>query len=77
MIIGDIDKSQSEKIRLTIEEYKGYRFINLRICFLNSKGVWHPTKKGITLRADLIEEVIRLFKRTARELKKTGYVRKQ
>ena len=70
MIINEIDKNGKEKIRLTIEEYRGQRYINFRVHFENSKGVWHPTHKGITLNAELIEEVIGLFKKASKELKK-------
>lgn len=71
MITNEIEINEREKIRVTIVEYKGREYINFRIYFLNSKSVWHPTRKGVTLNVELIDKVIELLKTASRELKKS------
>lgn len=63
MLIGEIQKNSTEKIRVTISEYKGHEFIDVRVYFEDDNGEWKPTKKGIAISPDKIDEVISLLKK--------------
>ena len=49
MIIGEIERGETEVLRISTEEYKGRKYIDVRIYFENDDGEWKPTKKGITV----------------------------
>jgi len=62
MLIGKIDKNAREKIYISIGEFKGHKFIDCRVYFTeNISGEMKPSKKGITLNADVIDEVLELL----------------
>jgi len=67
MIIGEIEKNALERIRVTLAEFKGHRFIDLRI-FFEDKGEWKPTKKGITVNKDSINSLIKLLTKGKKRL---------
>lgn len=62
MVIAEIDKNAKEKIRISLEEYRGHKFIDCRVYFEDESGTWRPTKKGIALNHETIDEVIKALK---------------
>lgn len=68
MTINEIEKNTKEKIRVSIEEFKGHRFIDCRVYFADDAGAWHPTKKGIALNNECIEDVIKALQQARGKL---------
>jgi hypothetical protein len=62
MIIGEMPKNSTEKVRVSIEEYKGYSFIDVRVLYEDDAGEWKPTKKGITVSPEKADNLIELIK---------------
>lgn len=58
MLIADIEKNTRERVRVTIEEYRGHKFIDCRVYYRDEAGEWQPTRKGIALNADTLNDVI-------------------
>ena len=58
MLIAEIQKNLKERIQVSIEEYRGHKFIDLRVYFEAEDGEWKPTKKGIALNNECIDAVI-------------------
>ena len=53
-IIRDIDKGAGEIIRVEISEFKGQKYLNLRVWYTDkASGEYKPTQKGITVRPEL------------------------
>jgi hypothetical protein len=57
MQIGEIRKG-NDKIIVTVKEFKGKQYIDLRTYFENDQGEWIPTKKGISLTPDNLDDMI-------------------
>jgi hypothetical protein len=53
----DIRKSDSERLRVTISEYRGRTFIDLRVWYSTENGELKPGRAGVSLRPDQIAEV--------------------
>ncbi len=62
MLIGEIQKNTTEKIRVSKESYKGHDFIDVRVYYEDDNGEWRPTKKGIAISPDKVDELINLLK---------------
>lgn len=63
MLIGEIQKNTTEKIRVSTESYKGYDFIDVRVYYEDDNREWKPSKKGIAISPDKVEELINLLKK--------------
>ncbi|MEI7474737.1 MAG: transcriptional coactivator p15/PC4 family protein [bacterium] len=55
-ILATISKGNTEELRVAISEFKGKKYLDLRIFFTTDNGAnWSPTKKGVTVAPDSIE----------------------
>jgi hypothetical protein len=68
MQIAEIEKNAKERIRVSIEEYKGHKFVDCRVYFEDEGGEWRPTKKGIALNDKCIDPVIEALQKASKAL---------
>lgn len=61
MKIGEIQKTGTDKIIITVKEFKGKTYVDVRNFFENDEGEMVPTKKGISLTPENLDELIRLL----------------
>jgi hypothetical protein len=61
-ILAAIERNDTEQLQISISEYKGKSYLNMRIFYTTDEGsTWLPTKKGVTFtpeQLDLLEEAI-------------------
>ena len=61
-ILATIERSDTEQLQISVSEYKGTSYLNMRIFFTTDAGqTWIPTKKGVTFtpdQLDILEEAI-------------------
>lgn len=56
-ILATIPRSATEEIHVQINEYKGKKYLDLRVYYTTDDGInWNPTKKGITIPPDKLSE---------------------
>ena len=68
-ILATIERTETEQLQISISEYKGKSYFNLRIHYTTDGGdTWLPTKKGVTftpeqldILTDAIEEAKKEF----------------
>jgi hypothetical protein len=53
-----IPKGPREQIRISLNEYRGFDYIDIRSFYLSDHG-YRPSKKGVTLKKDLYPELFR------------------
>jgi len=63
MLIGELQKNSTERIRVSTEIYKGHEFIDVRIYFDEGSGELKPTKKGIAITPEKVGVLIDLLKK--------------
>ena len=57
--MNEIKKNSQEIIRVESKEYKGNKFVDCRVYFLDKdSGEYRPTKKGISFNHNVAKEVI-------------------
>ena len=55
-LIATIPRSATEQLQISINEYKGKSYLDLRIYYTTDDGInWLPTKKGVTVSPDNLE----------------------
>jgi len=55
-VIKDIEKG-SDLVRVELSEFQGRQYVGARIYFMDDKGDWKPTRKGITLTPEVMAQV--------------------
>ena len=61
-IIGEIQKNQKEKIIVSTNEYKGNKYVDLRVHYEDeTSGDYKPTKKGIAVNPKILTQVVEMM----------------
>ena len=71
-IIGELERSETEKIIVQVKEYRGRHYVDFRIHFLADEDEWRPTQKGITVAPRLWEEFTEYVEEAGTVLKAEG-----
>lgn len=55
-IIASIPKGQTERIEISVNEFKGKKYLDIRTFYTTDDGEsWLPTKKGVSVSPDNLE----------------------
>ena len=55
-LLAAIERSDTEQLQISVSEYKGRSYFNLRIYYTTDEGAtWLPTKKGVTFAPDQLD----------------------
>jgi len=68
----DIRRSDSERLRVTVSEYRGRVLVDLRIWFAAEYGEWKPGRAGVSLRPDQVGEVMQALRLAAQAADPAG-----
>ena len=61
-LIGTIQKSITEEIRIQERTYKGNAYIDIRTYFVGDTGEWIPTKKGVSITKEKFKDFFEILK---------------
>ncbi|AWG32603.1 transcriptional coactivator p15/PC4 family protein [Burkholderia cenocepacia] len=54
----DLRRSESERLRVQLRQYRGREFIDVRFWYLTDDGEYRPSQKGVTLNPSQLAELI-------------------
>ncbi|HBA54646.1 transcriptional coactivator p15/PC4 family protein [Syntrophorhabdus aromaticivorans] len=66
MQVGMIERGK-DRIIVSQKEFKGKEYVDIRVYFENAEGEWIPTKKGISISYDNVDEIITLLQKTKKK----------
>ncbi|MDA2924366.1 transcriptional coactivator p15/PC4 family protein [Acidobacteria bacterium AH-259-L09] len=55
--LHEFEKNGLEIVRCSLTHFKGHQLVDIRVFYEDEDGQWRPTRKGITLSVDLIDEL--------------------
>lgn len=70
VLIAKFDKNAHEQVRITLDDFKGRKLINIRVWFQHLEyGTWMPGKQGIALPIDKFDALETAIKQVREKLK--------
>jgi hypothetical protein len=66
--VHEFQKNTVERVRASITRFKAKEYIDIRVYYEAGDGEWHPTRKGLCLGLDLIDELEIAVKKLKRAL---------
>ncbi|MBU9379399.1 transcriptional coactivator p15/PC4 family protein [Burkholderia gladioli] len=54
----DLRRSESERLRVQLRQYRGREFLDVRCWYLADDGEYHPSQKGVTLNPSQLAELV-------------------
>jgi len=67
-IIGQIIKTDTTVARVSLSDYKGKDYINIREWYTKDKTTWYPSNKGIAFTTDLVGQLVTLCEKAEDEI---------
>ncbi|MFQ5703732.1 MAG: transcriptional coactivator p15/PC4 family protein [Gemmatimonadales bacterium] len=61
IVVGSFPKNNREEVRVTLSKFKGYDLVGVRQWFKNDNDEARPSKSGVTIRVDLLPELLNLI----------------
>ncbi|MFC2169959.1 transcriptional coactivator p15/PC4 family protein [Acidobacteriota bacterium] len=58
MDVYEFNKNSVEKVKITLQEFKGHKLLDIRVYYEKDKNEFLPTKRGISLSLDLLSELL-------------------
>jgi len=56
-VVSSFERNATEQVRATLKEFRGKRYLDLRIYYQDDAGEWKPTRKGVSLSTDFMPEL--------------------
>ncbi len=69
-VLYSFKRNPTEEVRAGVKEFKKKAYIDIRIYYMDDKGEWKPTKKGVSLSTDFLPELKEAVAAIEAELKK-------
>ena len=67
-IIATVPRSATEQLQISINEYKGKSYLDMRIYYTTDDGAtWLPTKKGVTCSQENLDLLAAAIKEAKKE----------
>ncbi len=73
MTIGTLRKNARESIAVMLREFKGHRFVDVRIVVEGKDGQPQPTGKGVALKPDSLPELIDFLRQAHAKATEAGW----
>ena len=53
-----IEKNSRESVVVSETEYKGNKYVDVRVFYKDTDGTLKPTRKGVSIRRDQLDELV-------------------
>ena len=67
-LVHQFKNHEDDEVRISIGNYKDKTYVDLRLFFKDKQGEFAPTKKGLTVPAELISELAKGIEKAAEAL---------
>ncbi len=68
-MLGTIERSETEQLQIAVKEFKGRKYLDMRIFYTTDGGEsWLPTKKGVTCSPEHLEILKQAIEEAEKEL---------
>lgn len=73
--VATIGKNQREEVRIVLDTFKGVQLVDMRVfTAFTANNILMPTKKGLSIRAELLPELIDALNRARDKAEEMGWI---
>jgi hypothetical protein len=73
-LIASIEKNSRESLRVTLDEFKGHRLVNMRVWFKANDGETRPGNSGIAIKIEKLEELLSALAKAQSDARAAGWL---
>lgn len=71
-VVATFEKNSREEVRISVDEFRGRKIINMRVFYRSESGSWLPGKQGIAIGADRYRDLAEALVKCGEALKAQG-----
>jgi hypothetical protein len=71
-LVAQFEKNSKEEVRVSIDDFRGRKIINIRVYYRSDSGQWLPGKQGLALAVDRYRDLADAMLRLGEELQARG-----
>ncbi|MEE8201042.1 MAG: transcriptional coactivator p15/PC4 family protein [Candidatus Acidoferrales bacterium] len=75
--VGAFPKNNREDVRVTFSKFKGYDLLGVRVWYRTDNDELRPSKSGVTIRVDLLPELLSLLQQAKKVAIEKGLLDKE
>ncbi len=73
-VVDSFRRTPTEEVRATLRTYRGKRYMDVRIYYLDDAGEFRPTKKGVNLSVEFLPDLTAMIDKLAKAVAEDGDV---
>ena len=73
-IVLIIPKNKNEEIHISLDEFNGHNLASIRIYYYAKGSEWHPTKKGLSVNVDKLDDEILGLQNAKEQAQENGWL---
>jgi hypothetical protein len=73
-LVAQFEKNSNEEVRVSIDDFRGNKIINLRVYYRSPTGEWLPGKQGLALQVDRFKDLADAVLRLGEALQRRGLI---
>jgi len=70
--VAQFEKNSREEVRVSIDDFRGTKIINIRVFYRSATGEWLPGKQGIAMKADRYRDLASAILQLGEALQQQG-----
>jgi Transcriptional Coactivator p15 (PC4) len=73
-VIAQFEKNSKEEVRVSIDDFRGRKLINLRVYYRSEQGNWLPGRQGLALGVDRYRDLADALVKLGEQLQTKGLI---
>ncbi len=74
--VAQFEKNSKEEVRVSIDDFRGTKLINIRVFYRSPSGEWLPGKQGVAMKVDCYRDLASAILQLGEALQEEGLLPK-
>lgn len=74
-VVAQFEKNSREEVRVSVDDFRGRKIINIRAYYRSESGTWLPGKQGLALSVDRYRDLAEAILKLGEKLQADGLLK--
>jgi len=73
-VVASFEKNSREEVRVSVDDFRGRKIINIRVYYRSESGSWSPGKQGLAISVDRYRDLAEAMLKLGEKLQAEGII---
>jgi len=73
-VVASFEKNSREEVRVSVDDFRGRKIINIRVYYRSESGSWSPGKQGLAISVDRYRDLAEAMLKLGEKLQAEGLI---